>query len=242
VEEVVRAPGRVEPAGRVKLVNHPRGGRVAELHVRDGDKVKAGQPLVTFDTRQEASERAELLGRWQALTVEAARLEAEASGAKLAVPAGGRGGAGRPGRGGRPPAARPGRGGGGPPRGRRAAGPGPARRAAHRRVRGRPAAQRPALLRQQLDAVRELAARGLYPNLKLVAAEKQLSDTRASWRRRSRPKAPPRPRSPRPRAGWPGSTRTGARPPSTSWRRRWPSATAWPSGWEAQRPSSTAWS
>ncbi len=29
VEEVVRAPGRVEPAGRVKLVNHPRGGPVA---------------------------------------------------------------------------------------------------------------------------------------------------------------------------------------------------------------------
>jgi hypothetical protein len=34
------------------------------------------------------------------------------------------------------------------------------------------------LLRQQLDAVRELAARGLYPKLKLVAAEKQSSDTR----------------------------------------------------------------
>jgi multidrug efflux pump subunit AcrA (membrane-fusion protein) len=178
VEEVVRAPGRVEPAGRVKLVNHPRGGRVAELHVRDGDRVAAGQPLVTFDTRQEASERAELLGRWQALTVEAARLEAEASGAQLAVPAGGRGGAGRPGRGGRAPAARPGRGGGGPREGA-------ARQAQARRDELRTAASEVgrlrnglALLRQQLDAVRELAARGLYPNLKLVAAEKQLSDTR----------------------------------------------------------------
>lgn len=178
VEEVVRAPGRVEPAGRVKLVNHPRGGRVAELHVHDGDRVVAGQPLVTFDTRAEASERAELLGRWQALSVEAARLEAEASGAKLAVPAEvARARADLVEAAGRQLRAR-----GDAVAARRE---GASRQVQARRDELRTAAAEVGrlrngltLLKQQLDAVRELASRGLYPNLKLVAAEKQLSDTR----------------------------------------------------------------
>ena len=35
VEQVVRAEGQVEPAGRVKLVNHPDGGRITEIHVAE---------------------------------------------------------------------------------------------------------------------------------------------------------------------------------------------------------------
>ncbi len=60
VEEVVRAAGEVEPAGRVKIVNHPRGGRVAEIHVREGERVEAGAPLVTLDGEVA---RSELAGR-----------------------------------------------------------------------------------------------------------------------------------------------------------------------------------
>ena len=83
VEEVVRAQGRVEPAGRVKLVNHPQGGRVSIVHVREGQRVAAGAPLVTFDPAVSESEHAELLGRWQARAVETARLEAEAAGRSI---------------------------------------------------------------------------------------------------------------------------------------------------------------
>lgn len=85
VEEIVRAPGRIEPAGRVKLVNHPRGGRVAELFVREGDSVTAGTPLLRLDPDIRGPEHAELLGRWQVLSVEAARLESEAEGGPLSV-------------------------------------------------------------------------------------------------------------------------------------------------------------
>ncbi len=84
VEQVVRAQGQVEPAGRVKLVNHPNGGRIAEIHVAEGDTVAAGQPLVTFDSELARAELAELTGRWQVKAAEAARLRAEATGADAA--------------------------------------------------------------------------------------------------------------------------------------------------------------
>jgi membrane fusion protein, adhesin transport system len=80
VEQVVRAEGQVEPAGRVKLVNHPDGGRITEIHVAEGDPVVAGQPLVTFDSELVRAELAELTGRWQVKSAEAARLHAEATG------------------------------------------------------------------------------------------------------------------------------------------------------------------
>jgi membrane fusion protein, adhesin transport system len=85
VEEVVRAAGEVEPAGRVKIVNHPRGGRVAEIHVREGERVEAGAPLVTLDGEVARSERGELAGRLQLRMVEVARLEAEAEDRALQV-------------------------------------------------------------------------------------------------------------------------------------------------------------
>ena len=62
VDEVVHAAGTVEPAGRVKIVNHPRGGRVAAIHVREGQRVEAGAVLVTLDGEVARSERSELAG------------------------------------------------------------------------------------------------------------------------------------------------------------------------------------
>ena len=48
VEQVVLATGQVEPADRVKIVNHPDGGRIAEVHVAEGQRVVAGAPLLTL--------------------------------------------------------------------------------------------------------------------------------------------------------------------------------------------------
>ncbi len=78
VEQVVRAKGQVEPAGRVKIVNHPNGGRVAEILVVESEHVIAGQPLLAFDAELIKAELDDLTGRWQAKAAEADRLKAEA--------------------------------------------------------------------------------------------------------------------------------------------------------------------
>ncbi len=78
VEQVVRAKGQVEPAGRVKIVNHPNGGRVAEILVAESEHVIAGQPLLAFDAELIKAELDDLRGRWQAKAAEADRLNAEA--------------------------------------------------------------------------------------------------------------------------------------------------------------------
>ena len=173
VDEVVHATGAVEPAGRVKIVNHPRGGRVAAIHVREGQEVAAGAVLVSFDGEVARSERSELMGRLQLRTVEVARLEAEAAGRDLI--------------------------GGAVDRQDLAAAQQAllaARNAAHasrkmalaqavatRRGELRTAQADVArlrtgleLLRQQREAVKELAERGLYPTLKVVQVERQYSD------------------------------------------------------------------
>lgn len=85
VEQVVSAEGQVKPAARVKLVNHPDGGRIAEVHVVEGQRVAAGAPLVTFDPELVRAELAELTGRWQVKSAEVARLRAEATGSAFIV-------------------------------------------------------------------------------------------------------------------------------------------------------------
>ena len=173
VDEVVHAAGAVEPAGRVKIVNHPRGGRVAAIHVREGQEVAAGAVLVSFDGEVARSERSELMGRLQLRTAEVARLEAEAAGRDLVA---------------------------GPVERQDLAAAQQAllaaRNAAHasrkmalaqavatRRGELRTAQADVArlrsgleLLRQQREAVKELAERGLYPTLKVVQVERQYSD------------------------------------------------------------------
>jgi adhesin transport system membrane fusion protein len=176
IEQVVQANGEVEPAGRVKIVNHPDGGRIAEVHVVEGQRVAAGEPLVTFDPELIRTQLAELTGRLQVKSAEVARLEAEAEGGELTVD---------------PELA--------------AARPGlvqeqqallETRRQAYasraEALRQEVAQRRNelasiaadlvrlrdsrALLSEQLDAVRGLAEKGLYPRLRLVALQGQLSD------------------------------------------------------------------
>jgi len=86
VEEVVSASGRVEPAGRVQTINHVVGGRVAVLHVEDGEVVEKGQILVTFAPEIAEHARAEAAEQWQASAAMVARLEAELAGGDLALP------------------------------------------------------------------------------------------------------------------------------------------------------------
>jgi adhesin transport system membrane fusion protein len=176
VEQVIRAPGRVAPVGRVKVINHPNGGRIAAVHVAEGQQVAAGDPLLSFDPEIIDAGLAEVLGRIQSLTVEAARLRAEASDVPLLVD---------------PDLAR--------------ARPDlveeqtrllEERRDAQtsrldtmeRTIERRSGEVQTlvadlarlrnsrALLEEQVEAVRELAERGLYPRLRMVELERQLSD------------------------------------------------------------------
>jgi HlyD family type I secretion membrane fusion protein len=80
VEQVVSAQAVVRPVGRVKIVNHPEGGRVATISVREGDRVRAGETLLVLDDESVREEVARRRAGWQAAAAEAARLEAEASG------------------------------------------------------------------------------------------------------------------------------------------------------------------
>jgi len=82
VEQMANASGVVRPFGRVKIVNHPEGGRVAAIHVREGDTVERGQLLLELDAAALDEESAHLTDQWQNLVAEIARLEAEADGVK----------------------------------------------------------------------------------------------------------------------------------------------------------------
>ena len=53
-EEIVVAPGQLEPIGSVQDIQMPVGGVVDQILVKEGEQVKAGQVLMKMDT--EASE------------------------------------------------------------------------------------------------------------------------------------------------------------------------------------------
>jgi membrane fusion protein, adhesin transport system len=86
VDQVVTAAGAVRPAGKVKLVNHPTGGRVSAVLVADGDHVAVGQPLLEIDPEQLQSEVEKRRSDWQALAAAGARLEGEAAGTVPSFP------------------------------------------------------------------------------------------------------------------------------------------------------------
>jgi len=178
IDEVVLARGQVEPAERVVLINHPRGGRVASLEVTEGQRVEAGDVLLTFAPEVDAKQQAELRGRWQARVAEVAVLKAEIEDTPLSAPA-------------ELVAARPDL---VAQAGERLAARREARderRAAlQRNVEGHRASLATAeaevirleggsrLLTQQFGSVRELTERGLYPRLKMVEMERQLTDVK----------------------------------------------------------------
>ena len=178
VDEVIQATGVVEPAGRVKLVNHPHGGRVSAIHVHEGQRVATGDVLVTLDGEVARSERSSILGRLQLREVEVARLQAEAADRELPLVSA----EFRPDLFAAQQALLE----------ARNAAQASRREAMTRAVQARAGELRTvaaeierlqdgvALLGKQREAVRELAARGLYPQLKVVQIERQYSDDAGS--------------------------------------------------------------
>jgi epimerase transport system membrane fusion protein len=74
------APGSVTVKSYKKMVQHLEGGIVAEILVRDGDRVAAGDPLLVMDDTQPLAQLEIARSRYIALRVREARLIAERDG------------------------------------------------------------------------------------------------------------------------------------------------------------------
>jgi HlyD family secretion protein len=79
------APGSVVVDSNVKKVQHPTGGVVGEVRVRDGDLVKAGDVVVRLDETVVKASLAIVVKTLNGLWARAARLEAEQRGADMIV-------------------------------------------------------------------------------------------------------------------------------------------------------------
>ena len=82
------APGVVNPDSGKKTIQHLEGGIVAELPVREGERVKAGQPLIVLESTQARAAHETLVQQQLSLLARKARLEAERAGhSRIAWPA-----------------------------------------------------------------------------------------------------------------------------------------------------------
>ena len=79
VEIVAVAPGKTVPSGQVKIIQSANIGRVAAIHVADGDAVHAGQALIELDPTLAEADRERLQSDWIAGTLELARWRAFAA-------------------------------------------------------------------------------------------------------------------------------------------------------------------
>jgi HlyD family secretion protein len=73
----VVAPGQVEVEQNRQVVQHPDGGVVAEILVKDGDLIDAGAPLIRLDGTLLQSELAIVEGQFFEIVARRGRLEAE---------------------------------------------------------------------------------------------------------------------------------------------------------------------
>lgn len=87
VDEITKGEGKVIPSSQIQILQSLDGGIVAEINVKEGQVVDAGQVLLRVDpTRFESSVR-ENRSQYLALTAKAARLRALAEGLPFTPPA-----------------------------------------------------------------------------------------------------------------------------------------------------------
>lgn len=80
VETVARSQGRVIPSGKLQLVQNLEGGIVTAIHVRAGQRVQEGEPLVSLSETQFDSDLQSRNQQVYALSARIARLKAESDG------------------------------------------------------------------------------------------------------------------------------------------------------------------
>lgn len=77
LSEAAIAPGIIKVEGQRRTIQHLEGGILREILVRDGDRVRAGQPLARLEDIQAATTMETLRSLRWALAAQAARLDAE---------------------------------------------------------------------------------------------------------------------------------------------------------------------
>lgn len=80
VDIVATAPGKIVPSGRTKIIQPFETGVVRAIHVRDGQKVKAGEVLIELDPTMTDAERDHLKSDLLSSQMAVARLRAAVSG------------------------------------------------------------------------------------------------------------------------------------------------------------------
>jgi membrane fusion protein, adhesin transport system len=85
LDEVVVGMGKVVPSQQVQIVQNFDGGILAEILVKEGDIVEAGQAIINVENSQASSSLRD--NKWQeaVLKIQIARLQAEASGEQMQV-------------------------------------------------------------------------------------------------------------------------------------------------------------
>jgi adhesin transport system membrane fusion protein len=82
IDEVAKATGEVIASSRVQVIQAVDGGVIAELNVKEGDRVKLGQVLARLDQTRFGASVGEIDARLYALKAKATRLRAEVTGSE----------------------------------------------------------------------------------------------------------------------------------------------------------------
>ena len=77
IDQVTRAQGQVIAVERTQIIQSPDGGVLTELHVKEGDFVKAGQLLATLQKERAQAAVSDTRAKVAALRITLARLQAE---------------------------------------------------------------------------------------------------------------------------------------------------------------------
>lgn len=86
VDEFTRGEGKVIPSQYIQVIQNLEGGILAELYVREGEKVHRGQSLVRIDDKRFLSSLREVDVTLAQLEMKAKRLRSEADGVVFTVP------------------------------------------------------------------------------------------------------------------------------------------------------------
>lgn len=86
IDQVSRATGQVIPSGRVQIVQSTDGGVIEAINVKEGDRVRKGQVLVTLDRVRLAAAMDESRAKVASLKTVKARIEAELFNKPLVFP------------------------------------------------------------------------------------------------------------------------------------------------------------
>ena len=87
LDEVTRAEGTVIPSSRIQVIQNLEGGILAEILVREGDIVDAGDVLVRIENSTAEADFREMRSRYRTLAAMIARLEAELTDGQPRFPA-----------------------------------------------------------------------------------------------------------------------------------------------------------